>query len=147
MRLERISVGVFAFFLWAATAALGLLEIFIVTEMMLRIYARFGDNYWVGVLLRDWAALILGIVWIGLAIRGGEYHYKRVGQRDDGGQRFWIGRLDNSPGPTTGGGAGRPAGCAPDLPPTVFASDIGRRFSTCRHRAASPGPLPFGGYR
>ena len=81
MQLRRSPAGVLALILWVATAAVGLLEIVVVREMLFRIYARFWSSYWPSVALGNWAMLVLGIVWIAFVIGGGEYHYKRVGQR------------------------------------------------------------------
>ena len=86
-QLGRFGTGVIAFTLWAATAALGLLEIWIVREMVLRVYARFfasegtsASDYWGGVAVGNWLAFILAIVLIALVIGGGEYHYKHLGE-------------------------------------------------------------------
>ena len=83
----KLGTGLVALFLWAATAALGLLEIVVIREMALRVYARFGvdgavsnSHYWGGVALGNWLLLVLAIVWIGVVIGGGEYHYKYLGQ-------------------------------------------------------------------
>ncbi len=86
--LRSVASGVLAFILWAGTAVLGLYEIILVREMLFRIRARFwsssgghGMDYWRAVALGNWAVLPLAIVWIALVIGGGEYHYKRAGQR------------------------------------------------------------------
>nr|HID13925.1 hypothetical protein [Anaerolineae bacterium] len=63
-----------------ATAAVGLWEIVIVRGMLLRIYARFWSDYWSAVNVGNWAVFVLGAAWLALAVGGGEYHYKRVGQ-------------------------------------------------------------------
>mgnify|MGYP001828914564 CR=1 FL=1 len=85
--LSRAGSGAMAFFLWAFTASLGLLEIVIIREMVLRVYARFwagdggyGQSYWGGVAVGNWLAFILALVWIALVIGGGEYQYKNVGK-------------------------------------------------------------------
>ena len=86
--LRSVASGVLAFILWAGTAVLGLYEIILVREMLFRICTRlwsssggYGMDYWRAVALGNWAALPLAIVWIALVIGGGEYHYKRAGQR------------------------------------------------------------------
>jgi hypothetical protein len=86
-QMGKVGSGVLAFILWAATAALGLFEIWVVHEMVLRVFARFFANgsaseydYWGGIALGNWVVFILAVVWIGLVIGGGEYHYKYVGQ-------------------------------------------------------------------
>jgi hypothetical protein len=84
---EKIGASLAAFLLWAASAVLGLWEIWIVREMMLRVYVRFwagdklsGNDYWLSVGLGNWLVFILAVVWIGVVIGGGEYHAKHVGQ-------------------------------------------------------------------
>lgn len=83
----KVGTGILAFVLWIFTAALGLVEIWIVREMTLRVYARFfadetalGNVYRGSVALGNWLVFILAIVWIGLVIGGGEYHFKHVGK-------------------------------------------------------------------
>jgi hypothetical protein len=83
----KVSSGVVALVLWVATAALGLFDIWVIHEMAQRVFARFSVNgsasehdYWGGVVLGNWVVFILAVVWIGLVIGGGEYHYKYVGQ-------------------------------------------------------------------
>jgi hypothetical protein len=87
-RLGKTGAGVLAALLWLATAALGLFEIWLVREMVLRVYARFesggpayGEAYWGGLAVGNWLVLVLGVVWIALVIGGGEYHAKHFGQR------------------------------------------------------------------
>lgn len=41
----KILSGALVFVLWAATAVLGLYEVFLVREMLFRIYARFWSSY------------------------------------------------------------------------------------------------------
>lgn len=84
---KRVS-GMFAFVLWAFTAILGFYEIFLGRELLFRIYARFwsgsarrGADYWTALTLGNSAMVALAIAWIALVMGGGEYHYRRVGQR------------------------------------------------------------------
>ncbi len=81
MQLSRIPVSVLALILWLATAVVGLWEIVVVQGIFLRLYIRFGHDYWVGLTLRNWIVLVLSMVWLVFAIFTGEYHHKRVGQR------------------------------------------------------------------
>jgi hypothetical protein len=86
MQPRRIPAGVLALILWVATAAVGLLEIVVVREMLLRISARFWGHsgtrgYWSSVNLGNWAVFALALIYIVFVVGGGEYHYKRVGQR------------------------------------------------------------------
>ena len=85
--LGKIGTAVATLVLWAFTAALGMFEILVVRDMVLRVYARFfaddwayGDDYWGGVALGQVLVVILAIVWIGLIIGAAEYHYKYFGQ-------------------------------------------------------------------
>jgi len=100
---RRTLSGVLTFVLWAATAALGLYEILLIREMLLRIYVRASSSglalgsqllngrnedfywlrkdFWQALTLGNWALIPLSLAWIVLVIGGGEYHYKRVGQR------------------------------------------------------------------
>ena len=95
--------GVLTFVLWAATAALGLYEILLIREMLLRIYVRASSSglalgsqllngrnedfyllrkdLWQALALGNWALIPLSLLWIVLVVGGGEYHYKRAGQR------------------------------------------------------------------
>jgi hypothetical protein len=78
---------VLAFILWVGTAILGIYEIYLIREMIFAIYARFaggagsGTDYWAALALGNVALLPLSIGWIALVMGGGEYHFKRVGQR------------------------------------------------------------------
>ena len=80
MQLKRIPAGLLAIVLWIATCALGLLELYLLQEMLLRI-VRFGSDYYSGVNIRNVVVLILALLYIAFAIGTGEYHYRRFGQR------------------------------------------------------------------
>ncbi len=87
MRLGKVGTALVAFVLWAVTSIVGLFEIYLVHEMVLGVYGRFfaderayGTDYWGGVALGNCLVVVLAIVWIGLAIGAGEYHYKHLGQ-------------------------------------------------------------------
>jgi len=84
---RKVGVGMITFILWATTAIIGLLEINIIIEMVLRTYARFwgdyilyGSDYWGAVVIRNVLMILLGLSWIAIFIGGGEYHAKRLGQ-------------------------------------------------------------------
>jgi hypothetical protein len=81
MQLKQISAGVLALILWIVTAAVGLWEIVVVRQMLLRVYGRFGSDYWVGVSLGNWVVLLLAFVWLAFVVGTGEYHRGHVGQR------------------------------------------------------------------
>ena len=81
MQSRQVPVSVLALILWIATAVVGLWEIVIVRGMLLRLYAYFGGEYWPAVNMGNWIVFILGATWLVLVVGGGEYHYRRVGQR------------------------------------------------------------------
>mgnify|MGYP001133791860 CR=1 FL=1 len=81
MQLKRIPAGLLAVVLWIATCALGLLEIYLLQEMVLRIYVRFGRDYFSGLSIRNAVVLILAVLYIAFTVGTGEYHYREVGQR------------------------------------------------------------------
>lgn len=85
--LGKIGTALIAFALWLVTAVVGLYEIVLIRDMVVRVYARFfgddrvyGADYWGGVALGQVLVVIMAIVWIGLVIGAGEYHYKHFGQ-------------------------------------------------------------------
>jgi uncharacterized membrane protein YjgN (DUF898 family) len=87
LRLGKVGTALVAFVLWAVTSIVGLVEIYIIREMVLRVYSRFfsderayGNDYWGGVALGNCLVVVLAILWIGLAIGAGEYHYKHLGE-------------------------------------------------------------------
>jgi hypothetical protein len=79
---------VLASILWLGTAVVGIYEIYLIREMIFAIYARFiegassGTDYWAALSLGNAALIPLSIGWIALVMSGGEYHFKRVGQRN-----------------------------------------------------------------
>ena len=84
---KRVGLRVLAVVLWAGTSVLGFLEILIVREIVLRIYAHFaatggfyGRAYGGGVVLGVGAAMAMGVVCVGIIMGGGEYHRKHFGQ-------------------------------------------------------------------
>lgn len=68
-----------AVFLWAFTAILGLVEFSVVRVMVLRIYATFWRVDLVAPALSAFTIMFLAIMWIGLVIGGGEYHFRNFG--------------------------------------------------------------------
>jgi hypothetical protein len=87
---------VMAFILWLGTAILGIYEIYLIREMLFCVYARFASgpgtaiDYWGSLVLGNSALIPLSIVWIALVMGGGEYHFKRVGQRSSWKLFGWI---------------------------------------------------------
>lgn len=96
-RLGKLGAGLLAVALWLGTAALGLWEIVIIRDMVVRIFARlfsdgkaYGQDYWGGVALGNWLVLILAIVWIAMVMGLGEYHFKHFGEPKSW---KWFGRV------------------------------------------------------
>lgn len=79
-QLWRVPAGVLALMLWIATSALGMFEIYLLQDMLLRVYVRFGHFYWSGLTIRNVAVFVLAILYIAFAIGTGEYHYRKAGQ-------------------------------------------------------------------
>ncbi len=90
MQPKRFLARGLALVLWVATAALGLFEILLIRDMLLRIYARSGGGYWPAVTAGNWALVPLALAWIALVVGGGEYHRKRVGQRSSWRLFLWT---------------------------------------------------------
>ncbi len=85
--LGRVGTAIAVFALWLVTAVLGMFEILLIRDMVLRIFSRFfgderayGADYWGGVALGQIIVIVMAIVWIGLVIGAAEYHYKYYGQ-------------------------------------------------------------------
>jgi hypothetical protein len=84
--LQKVGPRLIAVLLWLTTSVLALYEVWLVREMVLRVYARFmadgapfGADYDTALAMGNWLVFALGVVWIGLVIGGGEYHTKHVG--------------------------------------------------------------------
>jgi len=87
LRSSRIWSGVLAFALWAGTVVLGFVAILTILEIALRVYAVFwgdysfyGSDYQGALALRDVLVFSLALLWLAMAVGGGEYHYKHFGQ-------------------------------------------------------------------
>ncbi|HOV48707.1 MAG TPA: zf-HC2 domain-containing protein [Anaerolineae bacterium] len=78
-------IWVAAMALWLGTALLGLYEIALLRDVLLRAYLRFGPPssqlLAQAEALGSWGVFFMGGVWVALVIGGGEYHYHHVGQR------------------------------------------------------------------
>jgi hypothetical protein len=79
-RLRGLAVGAVALILWAATAALGLVEIIFLRRIAMSIYGHFGDSESLALLISYIVVIIAGLLWVALAIGGAEYHNKNVGK-------------------------------------------------------------------
>lgn len=87
LRSARTWSGAFAFALWAGTAAAGLATIATVLGVAIRVYAAFwgdysfyGSDYRGALALRNLLVFPLALLWLAMAVGGGEYHYKNLGQ-------------------------------------------------------------------
>jgi hypothetical protein len=80
---KKTGLGVLAFILWAGTSAASFVLIPTVLDMVARIYAAFwggsdfyGRSYWGIVAIRQFLAIPLAVLSIGVIIGGAEYHTK-----------------------------------------------------------------------
>ena len=73
--------GVLAFILWVGTAIVGLQVMVVVRNVFCWVLLQVLSDIWSAIGLSNWALIPLGILWVALVVGGGEYHYKRVGQR------------------------------------------------------------------
>ena len=87
LRSSRTWSGALAFALWAGTAAAGLAAIATVLGVAIRVYAAFwgdysfyGSDYRGALALRNFMVFPLAFLWLAMAVGGGEYHYKNLGQ-------------------------------------------------------------------
>jgi hypothetical protein len=82
-RLKAIPAKTLVIVLWLFSAAVGLAEIYLGSQVVLSLYARFGGrSYAEAVFVRQWAVLALAIIYLVFVIATGEYHRTRVGQRN-----------------------------------------------------------------
>lgn len=81
IQLRSSLFSVLAFILWAGTAIVGLQVIVVVRDVLFWIVAYVSNNAQIGLVLSSWALIPLSFMWIAVVIGGGEYHYKRLGQR------------------------------------------------------------------
>lgn len=79
--LRVIVSSVFAFILWVGTAVVGLQVMVVVRNMIIWILDNVLGDFWSAIGLSNWTLIPLGIMWIALVIGGGEYHYRKLGQR------------------------------------------------------------------
>jgi len=70
-----------ALILWIGTAIIGLQNIIDVRKIFVVSFARLGVDFPVAYSLSVFVVFISALLWIALVIGGGEYHYRRLGQR------------------------------------------------------------------
>lgn len=81
----KVRASAMAFALWLATVVLATWNILVIRSMVFRTYVRLLPNP-TGAsgnaipLINIIVILSLAIVWLGVAVGGAEYHYKRVSQ-------------------------------------------------------------------
>ncbi|UCC63154.1 MAG: hypothetical protein JSV36_20850 [Anaerolineae bacterium] len=87
LSLKGWSLRLLAIGLWALTSAVAFLEILTVREIVTRVYAYFAATsgsflreYWGGQTVGIGAAVIMGVLCVGIIIAAGEYHLKHFGQ-------------------------------------------------------------------
>jgi hypothetical protein len=85
--LKRWSLRLLVIGLWALTSVVAFLEILTVREIVMRVYAHFAvtggfsaREYWRGQTVGIGAAVIMGVLCVGIIIAAGEYHMKHFGR-------------------------------------------------------------------
>ena len=81
IQLRSSLYNVLAFILWAGTAVVGFQVIVVMRDILFWIVAYVSLNAQTALVLSSWALIPLSLVWIAVVIGGGEYHYRRLGQR------------------------------------------------------------------
>jgi len=75
--VRSVLLSLLAFLVWLATAALGLVEIFLTRQTALRIYARFSEDTAVGTALGNWVAFFMAGVWLAYVIFSAETQFRK----------------------------------------------------------------------
>lgn len=70
-----------AFIVWLFTAGLGLVEIYLARQTLVRIWGRFSDNIYAATVAGHVLVVILALVWIAYVIMGGEVGLRKVGRQ------------------------------------------------------------------
>jgi hypothetical protein len=79
-RVRIILAKLLATFLYVATLAFGLLDVYFVREIVWAIYVRFSNEVKPAVLIGDLTIFIMAIVYMAFVIITGEYHFKHAGE-------------------------------------------------------------------
>jgi hypothetical protein len=80
LKTKHVAVGLLVFVLWLATIVIAIVEVYFVQSIVVNIYARFGDDFGTGVVLRNFTAVIAGIICMIVVVATGEYHLRHAGQ-------------------------------------------------------------------
>jgi predicted anti-sigma-YlaC factor YlaD len=81
VRPRLILSALLALILWIGTAIVGLQNILDIRKIFILSMARFGGGPALTESLSIFVVFISAMLWIALVIGGGEYHYRRIGQR------------------------------------------------------------------
>ena len=82
----KVIVPMVAFILWVITVVLAFWHMVVIPEALIQLYGRLATNvpqmtaYWNAVNLQNWVVFLLAVVFIAVALGGGEYHYRHHGQ-------------------------------------------------------------------
>ena len=87
---RKVVTGMLAFLLWLGTIAVGLYQLVIIREMLMRVCTYFQSAYWTAVVIGQWSVYILSLVWIMFTIGTGEYHYRHYGRRHSWAMFGWT---------------------------------------------------------
>ncbi|BAJ63132.1 hypothetical protein [Anaerolinea thermophila] len=75
--VRSVLLSLLAFLVWLATAALGLVEIFLVRQTTLRIFARFSNETAVGTALGNWVAFFAAGTWLAYVVFAAETQFRK----------------------------------------------------------------------
>jgi hypothetical protein len=78
--IRKWAVSILVVVLWIATMVLGLVEIYLLRQTSIRVYAHFSTNGYTAILIANVIVFIAAISWLVFAVGSGEYHLKKAGQ-------------------------------------------------------------------
>jgi predicted anti-sigma-YlaC factor YlaD len=81
---------ILSFILWIGTAIVGLQNIIDIRKIFVVAFARLGGSFHVAYSLSYFVVFISALLWIVMVIGGGEYHYRRIGQRSSWKLFAWM---------------------------------------------------------
>jgi hypothetical protein len=74
------SVKVLAFIVWLASAAFGLVTIYLARQTSVIIYGRFSKDVATATVIGNTVTIIAALVWIGYVIMSGERSLRKIGE-------------------------------------------------------------------